>query len=183
MTTKRMLAAAATVVAMGSLVACGGGGSSSTAPTVVSTPTPSAAAVTASGAGYVVVHPSKYSTWTYAIETPIRIRESGGGRAKWNFARVSMVRGGREIERAEIGADILASPPDWSNITANQNTTYNLIYRFNSNNFDRIDVTLGFTDVNSGRQFTVDLPFGSFSGVDISLVAMSEPVPAVHRLP
>jgi hypothetical protein len=182
MTIKRLPAGAVAALAMVGMVACGGGGSSPTTPTAA-TPVPSAAAVTASGAGYVVIHPSKYSTWAYAVETSIRIRETGGGQAKWNYARVSLLRGGREIERAEIGADIIASPPDWSNITASQNTTYGLVYHLNSGTFDRIDVTLGFTDIHSGRQFTAEVPFSSFSGIDASVVAMSLPSPVVRRLP
>lgn len=161
-------------LAVAGLAACGGGGSSPSTATVVPTPPPSAA-VTAVGAGYVVVHPSRFSTWSYALATPIRIRETGGGRAKWNYARVSMVRGGREIERAEIGADILASPPDWTSIAPSSDGTFSLVFRLNSSTFDRIDITLGFTDVNSGRQFVVEVPFSSFSGVDVSFVALSVP--------
>ena len=170
----RAIGAAVLSLAVAGLAACGGGGSSLSTPTVVPTPVPSAA-VTAVGAGYVVIHPSRFSTWAYALATPIRIRETGGGRAKWNYARVSIVRGGREIERAEIGSDILASPPDWTNIAPSSDGSFSLVFRLNSSNFERVDITLGFTDVNSGRQFVVDVPFGSFSGVDVSFVALNVP--------
>jgi hypothetical protein len=172
--TKRLLPGVAALFGVASLAACGGGSSSPTAP-VVPTPAPSNAAVTAAGAGRLVFHPSRYSTWSYALETPVRIRETGGAQAKWNYARLSLVRGGRELERAEIGADILASPPDWTNIAANTDAAYNLVFRLNSSDFDRVDITLGFTDVRTGRQFTADVPFGSFSGVDISFVPLSLP--------
>jgi hypothetical protein len=168
----RSLAVPSIIILIGLTVACGGG--SASAPTPVPTPAPSAA-VTAVGAGNIVVHPSRVSTWAFALETPIRIRETGGGPAKWNYARVSIVRGGREIERAEIGSDILASPPDWTNIAPSSDGSYRLVFRLNSSTFDRIDITLGFSDVNSGRQFVADVPFGSFSGVDVSFVAMSVP--------
>jgi len=170
-------------VALLGLAACGGGGASPTTPAPVATPAPKAAAVTASGNGYVVLHPSKSSTWAFALETPVRIRETGGGQAKWNYARLSLVRGGREIERAEIGADILAAPPDASNVTAALDVTYDLYFRLNSSQFDRVDITLGFTDVASSRQFTADVPFSSFSGVDVSVVAVSLPSERVIRLP
>jgi hypothetical protein len=166
---------ASAALAVASLVACGGGSGSPAASTPVPTPAPSAAAVTAGGAGYVVIHPSRYSTWSYALATPIRIRETGGGSAKWNYARISVVRGGREIERWEIGSDVLASPPDWTSIAPRSEGTFNLVFRLNSNNFDRLDITLGFTDVNTSRSFVVDVPFGSFSGVDVSFVALSLP--------
>lgn len=179
---KRFTAITLGTLALAGLAACGGG-SSPAAPTPTPTPAPRSAAVTASGSGYVVVHPSRYSTWAYALETPVRIRETGGGTAKWNYARLSLVRGGREVERAEIGADILAAAPDVSNVTANLDSTYRLTFRLNSGTFDRVDITLGFTDVSSARQFTVDVPFSSFTGVDVSVVAMSDPAPRVERLP
>jgi hypothetical protein len=172
--TKRLLAGAGILAGVAGLAACGGGGSSPTAP-VAPTPAPSNAAVTATGAGRVVIHPSRYSTWGYALATPVRIRETGGAPARWNYARLSLVRGGREIERAEIGADILASPPDWTSIAANQDAQYSLVFRLNSSTFDRVDITLGFTDVRTGRQFVAEVPFGTFSGVDISLVVLDVP--------
>lgn len=179
---KPVTVTAATLTMVG-LVACGGSSSSPSTPTA--TPRPVAnAGVTASGVGYLVAHPSQYPTWGYALEAPIRITETGGGTAQWNYARLSVVRGDREIERSEIGADILSSAPDWSNITPRQNSTYTLLFRLNSDAFDSIDITLGFTDVRSARQFTADLPFDSFSGVNISLTAASVPPPAViRRLP
>jgi hypothetical protein len=171
------------VLGVAALVACGGGGGSSpAAPAPVPTPVASAA-VTASGAGFVVIHPSRYSSWSYALETPIRLRETGGGRAKWNYARLSLVLGGREIERSEIGADVLSAAPDWSSVAAGSDVTRALVFRLNSDRFDRVDITLGFSDVGSGRQFTVDVPFSSFSGVDVSIVAMSVPAGGTKRLP
>jgi hypothetical protein len=181
---KKSLLVVAVMATVSGLVACGGGGSSPTSPaTPVPTPAPSAAAITASGAGTLMVHPSKYSTWAYAIECPVRIRETGGGKAKWNYAHVSLMKAGREIERAEIGADILAAPPDLSNIAPLSDDTIRLYFRLNNVGFDRVDLTLGFTDVNSLRQFTVDVPFSSFSGVDLSLEPASRPAPGVARLP
>jgi hypothetical protein len=181
--TKKLLCGAGLVALVAGLTACGGGGSSPTSSSVpAATPAPSAAAIAAEGAGRLVLHPSRYSTWAYALETPVRIRETGGGRAKWNYARLSLVRAGREIERSEVGSDYLASPPDWTNIAANSNAAYSLVFRLNSSNFDRVDITLGFTDVNTGRQFVTEVPFGSFSGVDVSLVVLNVPDPGVTRL-
>ena len=171
--TTRLFASAVILAGAAGLAACGGGGSS---PTAAPAPTPPpSAAITAAGAGTLVIHPSRYSTWAYALATPVRIRETGGGRAKWNYARLSLVRGGREIERSEIGADVLAQAPDWTNIAPNSSDAYSLVFRLNSGNFDRVDITLGFSDVTSGRQFVVDVPFGSFSGVDVSLVVLDVP--------
>jgi hypothetical protein len=57
-------------------------------------------------------------------------------------------------------------------ITPNANSAYNLIFRFNSDNFDRIDITLGFTDVNTGRSFTAAIDFNSFTDVNLSLTPL-----------
>jgi hypothetical protein len=181
---KKSLLVLAVVAAVAGLVACGGGGSSSpTAPaTPAPTPTPSAA-VTATGSGSLVIHPSMYSTWAYAVEVPVRIRETGGGKAKWNYARLQLLKRGREIERAEIGADILGAPPDVSNILPSSDSTIKLYFRLNSVDFDDIGLTLDFTDVNNLHDILVQVPFSSFAGVNVSLVAESRPVPGVERLP
>jgi hypothetical protein len=180
---KKSLLVLAVLAAVSGLVACGGGSSSPTTPaTPAPTPTPSAA-VTASGSGKLVIHPSKYTTWLYAIEVPVRIRETGGGKAKWNYARLSLLRRGSEIERAEIGADILAAPPDVSNILPSSDMNIKLYFRLNSVDFDDISLLLNFTDVNTLRDQTVQVSLSSFTGVDASPVAESRPAPAVVRLP
>jgi hypothetical protein len=180
---KKSLLVLAVVAAVSALVACGGGGSSPTTPaTPAPTPTPNAA-VTATGSGYLVVHPSKYSTWLYAIEVPVRIRETGGGKAKWNYARLSLLWSGSEIERAEIGADILTAPPDVSNILPSSDMNIKLYFRLNTRKFNDISLILNFTDVNSLRDLTVQVPLSSFTGVGESPVAVSRPAPGVERLP
>jgi hypothetical protein len=49
------------------------------------------------------------------------------------------------------------------------------VFRLNSDDFDRIDITLGFGDLKDARQFTVAVPGTSFGGVTISLVPMFAP--------
>ena len=181
---KKSLLVVAAVAAVTGLVACGGGGSSS--PTTPSTPAPTPtpnASVTVSGSGMLVIHPSKYSTWLYTIELPVRVRETGGGKAKWNYARLQLLRRGSQIERAEIGADILTAPPDVSNILPSSDMNIRLYFRLNHADFDDVRLTLNFTDVNTLRELTAEVPLSSFSGVDTSLVAASRPAPAVIRLP
>jgi len=163
------------------LAACGGGGGGS--PTTPSTPPPTpAAAIEANGDGLLVLHPSLTPSWSYKLYVPIKIRETSGGTATWNFARVSLWRNGAEVERGEIGSNILAQPPDWTSIAARQNTSYALVYGFNSNDFDRVTMVLGFSDKKDGRQFTSEVPWTSFSGVDISIVPMSRPAQNVERM-
>lgn len=159
------------VLGMVSLVGCGGGGSSSPSPVPAPTPAPPAAAITATGNGALVLHPSVNRTFAIAMETPVRIRETAGGTADWNFARMAFFRRGVEIERVEVGADGIRTAGA-TRIAPNANSTYNLVFRFNSDDFDRIDITLGFADVNTGRQFTSTIDFNSFTAVNVSLTPL-----------
>jgi hypothetical protein len=151
------------------LPACG----SPTKPTPSPTPTPvPSATVTATGAGALVLHPSLNPTFAIAMETPIRIRETAGGSADWGFARLSIFLRGAEVERLELNAnDIRAA--GFGRIAANSNTVYTVLFRFNSDDFDRLDLTLGFSDVKDGRQFTVAVPFESFTDVNFNLNPLS----------
>jgi hypothetical protein len=134
-------------------------------------PVPSAT-ITATGGGALVLHPSANPTFSIAMETPIRITETAGGSADWGFARMSIFLRGVEVERTELNAnDIRAA--GFGRIAASSNAVYNVIFRFNSDDFDRIDLTLGFSDVKDGRQFTVAVPFNSFTDVNIGLNPLS----------
>ena len=157
-------------------VGCGGGTSSSPTPVAAPTPAPAAAAVTATGNGSLVLHPSLNRTFGVAMETPIRVRETGGGTADWNFARMAFFRGNTEIERVEAGADTIRTAGA-TRIAPNSNAAYNLVFRFNSDNFDRIDITLGFADIVTGRQFTALVPFTSFTDVNLSLTPLFRGTP------
>jgi len=164
----RKLAAFALLLA---LPACGGGGST-TQPPPPTPPPPPAATIAAAGAGALVLHPSLNPTFAIAMETPIRIRETAGGSADWGFARLSIFLRGAEVERLELNAnDIRAA--GFGRIAANSNTVYTVLFRFNSDDFDRLDLTLGFSDVKDARQFTVAVPFDSFTDVTGSLTPLS----------
>lgn len=171
-------AACASLILMG---ACGGDSGTNSTPTPTPVPVP-AAAVTSVGDGALVVHPSAAPSWNVSLYVPIRIQETAGGTATWNYARLSLWRGGVEMERGEIGADIIASPPSWADITARQNETYALVFGFNTSDFDTITLVLGFSDKRDGRQFEVSVPGDTFSGVNISLEPLSRPAQSVHRL-
>jgi hypothetical protein len=106
------------------------------------------------------------------METPIRMTETTGGSADWGFARMQIFNRGVEVERVELTAnDIRAA--GFGRITANSNSVYKVIFRFNSDTFDRIDLTLGFSDVKDGRQFSVQVPFNSFGDVNLNLTPLS----------
>jgi hypothetical protein len=158
------------VFALLALPACG---SPTTPPSPTPAPTP-AAAITTTGSGSLVLHPSLNPTYTIAMETPIRITETAGGSADWGFARMSLFLNGAEVERLELNAnDIRAA--GFGRIAANSNTVYKVIFRFNSDDFDRIDLTLGFSDAKDGRQFTTAVAGTTFTDVTISLIPLSLP--------
>jgi predicted small lipoprotein YifL len=173
----RVLLAAA---ALAALAACGGGPTEPSPPPSPQKSTPGAT-VTATGEGALVLHPSLDARYTFALETPIRIRETAGGAADWNFARISFFLGGKEIERGELGSDVIQRA-GYSRIAANSNQLYNVIFRSNSDNFDRVDITLGFGDIKDARQFTLAVPFSSFSDVNLSLTPLSVPSDGTVRL-
>jgi hypothetical protein len=169
----------ATLLMMGAM-GCGGG-STPTAPPVPTPPPTPAVTITANGEGNLVIHPSLDTRFTFALETPIRITETAGGTADWNFARISYFQAGREIERYELGSnDIRAAGV--SRISARSNQLMRIAFRNNSDEFDRVDIVLGFADLRDGRQFTVQVPATSFTDVSISLTPLSKPRDGTVRI-
>jgi hypothetical protein len=161
------------------LASCGGGGGGS--PTTPSTPPPApAVSITAAGEGNMVIHPSLDSRFVFALETPIRITETAGGTADWNFARIQLLRKGQEVERYELGADVIERA-GYKKIAARSNQLYTIAFRFNNDNFDDGAVTLGFSDLRDGRQFTVSAA-DNWADVTISLTALSVPAEGTVRL-
>jgi hypothetical protein len=153
------------------VTACGGG-NPPTPVTAVTQPAAPAAAITGVGAGTLILHPSIDRRFAIAMETPIRLTETAGGAADWGFARMQVFNRGVEVERTELTApDIRAA--GYGRIAANSNQVYNVVYRFNSSDFDRIDFTLGFSDVKDARPFTVSVPFNSFADVGLSFTPLS----------
>ncbi len=162
------------------LAACGGSSNSNVSQPTAATPPPTpAVSISAAGEGNLVLHPSATSVYTFTLETPIRVRETSGGTADWNFARFSVFRAGREIERGEVGADSIRAA-GYSRITANSSNLYRVYFRFNSDNFDDLRVTLGFGDLKDSRQFTVDV-VDNWSDVTISMTPAALPAGAVGR--
>ena len=137
-------------------------------------PATPAVAITATGAGSLVIHPSIDTRFCCAMEARFRITETGGGTADWNFVRMQVVKNGAEIERFELGATSI-SAAGYTRVTANSNNVRTPMLRLNSQDFDRIDLTLGFSDIKDARQFTIAVPFGSFTDVTLSLTPASVP--------
>jgi hypothetical protein len=173
MKTRWALAAAALVLSTSVLPSCGGGGGSTT-PTPTTLPPVPAVAVTTAGSGDLVLHPSLDSRFFFALETPIRIQETAGGNADWNFARIQYFRNGRENERFELGADVI-DRAGFKRIAARSNQVYRVIFRNNDENFDDITITLGFSDIKDGRQFTTTVGLATFNDVTFSVTPLRVP--------
>src|SRR5262249_55951849 len=108
-----------------------------------------------------------------AMETPIRIAETAGGSADWGFARMQFIRRGVEVERTELTATDIVRSLGTNRISASSNKVQNVIFRFNSDNFDDIILTLGFSDTRDARPFTVSVNGNTFSDVNVSLTPLS----------
>ena len=158
------------VLALSLLTACGS--DKGVDPPPVSPPPTPDAVVTATGDGDLVLHPSIDPAYAIAMEAPIRLTETAGGSADWNFARMSLRLGGNEIERSEMGASALRSS-GLGPITARSNRNYPVVFRFNSSDFDDVQITLGFGDTKDGRQFTASVPLETFHDVNLSFTPMS----------
>ena len=159
------------LLAFSVLTACGSDGPTNPPPPPPPPVVP-AASISATGGGILVVHPSANPAYAVALETPIRIIESAGGSANWDFARMALFLNGREIERSEMGSGALGAA-GYGSIPLNSNQVYRTVFRFNADDFDRIDITLGFTDRRDGRAFTVSVPLESFPDVGISFTELA----------
>jgi hypothetical protein len=56
-----------------------------------------------------------------------------------------------------------------------------MIFRFNSSEFNGITMTLGMSDNKDNRNFTVDVPFNTFSDVLVSNTPASFNAPRLTR--
>ena len=156
-----------TVLFFGLLVGCGSdNGSSPTRATPPPPPPIPSAAIRVTASGTITIHPSRDGRFCCAIKFPIRIRETGGGSATWNFFRVAYFQRGRQIERYELGSeDLLQSGV--RDITANSDDRISVTTRTNSTSFDALQILLGFSDKKDGRKIEAMLGLAGFDGVRI----------------
>ena len=154
------------------LLSCGSDkGSSPTRTTPPPPPVPSAA-IQVMASGTITIHPSSDRRFGYATKFPIRIRETGGGSATWNFFRVAYFQRGRQIERFELGSDDLRQS-GVRDITANSDSRISVTTRANAISFDALQILLGFSDNKDGRALVAELNLAGFDGV------RNSPIPAV----
>jgi hypothetical protein len=179
---RRLLPFAALAPLLALLTACGGDNIvNPSPPPTTQPPPPPEARIAVTPAGRLVVHPSADRKFAIALETPLKIQETGGGKALWAYARLSLLKSGKEVERNDFGVTDLRGF-GVSNIDPNSSHTYALVFRFNASDFDEVAVTLGFQDTNSGKKITIDVPPDSFPGVDVNFTPMSVPSDHVVRI-
>jgi hypothetical protein len=160
------------------LVGCGGGGGSS--PATPSTPAPPSAAqftVTQTGRGLIGLSPA--SCCSFRIKVPLTVTESAGLGANANYARLSFIRSGVEIERQEIGSTAIIAQLGTNHFAGRSTLSVNLLFDFNSPfNFDTLSLTINFTDDRGNVQtFESNLSPSNFD-FTTNIVSYS---PAHHR--
>jgi hypothetical protein len=146
-------------LAAAGLSACGGGGGGG-----VTTPNNAAAGpsqanivVTQNGQGQVCFSP--LTEFSYRLRLPVRISESAGLGANMNFFRLSLLRGGVEVERQEATANAIISGLGTNRLAASGNITATITMDFNSDNFDTARFAFSFTDEKGNNlQANFDLP-------------------------
>ncbi len=128
-------------LAMTGLPACGGGGTST--PTPVG---PSQANIVVTQTSQAQVCLSPLASFNLRLAIPIRITESAGLGANFNFVRLQLLRGGVEIERQEIGASSITAGLGTNRVAANATINAPLRMDFNTSNFDNFNLLFNFTD-------------------------------------
>jgi len=161
------------VVLAAVLIGCGDGGTTAT-PTPTTTTVFPAADLNVSGNGAIAVHPSLDTRFGAAIVFPITVEETAGGRATWNYFRVSYFRNGVEIERNEQGADEIERA-GYRNIGARATLTAEVITRVNATDWDDVQIRLGFTDTRDAREFERFLSLESFDTVVLDFTPLFLP--------
>jgi hypothetical protein len=138
----RKLAATPLLLAAALLPACG-----SDDGTITPTPSgPSQATITVTQTSQGQVCFSPTGGFNLRARIPIRITESAGLAASINFIRLSLLRGGAEVERREITAGAITSGLGTNRVAANGSVTATLSFDFNTSDFDSFRLEFNFTD-------------------------------------
>jgi hypothetical protein len=138
----RTLPAAALLLVAATLPSCGSN-SSTTTPTPTG-PSQATITVTQNGQGQVCFSP--LVGFNVRARIPVRITESAGLGASINFVRLSLLRGGAEVERREITATGITSGLGTNRITASGVLTATLSFDFNTTDFDTFRLEFNFSD-------------------------------------
>ena len=184
------------VLLLSGFVACGGGSGGGGGSTPTAPAADPSAAMTTVGNGALVIHPAaakasgeaarrdhhhgEAAGWV--LETPIRLRETGGGSCEWTAVRLSLISGNQETEQVEIGSEFILGL-GYNRVTAHLDTTYRMYFGLHSKDFDSVAITLDFTDHKDGRQFTSTVPYETVAGVRESPEPLGVPHDTTHRLP
>jgi hypothetical protein len=140
---KRLIAVLALAALASGSTGCGGGSSPSS-----STPTsPIARAillVTQTSVGLVGLSTS--ATHALRLSLPVEIRVTNNTACNLNYARLRLLRGGVEIERAEVTATDIVALAGTNRVTNERGLVLTIRFDFNSTDFDSAAILLGATD-------------------------------------
>lgn len=136
----RRLSIAALFLAAATLPSCGSDGGTAT-PTG---PSQATLTVTQSSQGQVCFSP--LAGFTSRARVPVRITESAGVGASINFIRLTLLRGGVEVERREITAGAITSGLGTNRVAASGVVTATLSFDFNTTDFNSFRLDFNFTD-------------------------------------
>lgn len=136
-------------VAVALLEACGGGGG--TGPTPVPSPTVSQARITVTATAPTVTL-SPLPNFNFRLTIPVTIAESAGLGANINYIRLSLIRGGAELERQEISSATLISQSGTNRLAASSTRTFQLLYDVNAGSATSGILTCNFTDDRGNNQ-------------------------------
>jgi hypothetical protein len=155
----RRLSLATLFLAAATLPSCGSDDGTAT-PTG---PSQATLTVTQSSHGQVCFSPA--AGFTSRARIPVRITESAGVGASINFIRLTLLRGGVEVERREITAGAITSGLGTNRVAANGTVTATLSFDFNITDFNSFRLDFNFTD-DRGNVLQATL-----SSVDVIAVA------------
>ena len=102
------------------------------------------------------------------MKYPIRVRETGGGTATWNFFRVTYFKNSRQVERYELTANDIRSA-GYSDIVAHSDKIISITARTNvrADDFDDFQLLAGFTDKKDGAVQQKEIRLSGFDGVRV----------------
>jgi hypothetical protein len=128
------------------LAGCGGDSPASPTP---ATPLRADITVVQTSVGQLCLSP--ISGFALRLRVPIRITESGGLGANMNYIRLSLYRGGAEVERREAGTADFVAYLGTNRLPARSIIAATLSFDFNTTDADSFLLSFDFTDDRGNR--------------------------------
>ncbi len=150
-----------------SLAGCGS--DSPTPPTPPTTQGVSAASITVTQTSQGQLCFSPAAGFSYRLRLPITIRESAGLGANINFARLTLFRGGLEVERREIGSAAIIAGVGTNRLNPSQTQNVIITFDFNNDTFDSSRLEINFSD-DRGNVHNISVVITNLIGQDVCTI-------------